>query len=171
MFYNCTNLEYLNIKNIKFNFNINLSYYKDIIYNVPENIVYCINETNSPKLNYLFKNKNCSTNYCLDNWKQKQKIITYINGKYICEIPSIKEIAELTNLISTAITNDATGNINMSETIFLNDFTNNKNSYISYINNKTLTEFELISETSEIIYNSNDSEIIYNCNIIDFYQK
>ena len=82
MFYNCKSLEYLNFINEKEN---SLYFSDDDFYNVPENIVYCINETNSPSLSYVLKNKKCSTKYCLNDWKSKQKQLFLINNKYECE--------------------------------------------------------------------------------------
>ena len=70
MFDNCKNLKYINLKNAIEHTNLYCGYvFKD----VPENIVYCVYEKNAPKLNSILKGKMCSTLYCLDNWKEKQK--------------------------------------------------------------------------------------------------
>ena len=70
MFGFCYNLEYINLENAIENNNLN---YTKMFELIPENIVYCINETNSPKIYSQLKNKTCSINYCLNDWKKNKK--------------------------------------------------------------------------------------------------
>ena len=76
MFYNCKNLQYLNIKNFEQNSNLN---YNEIFYGIPKNLIVCINKTKAPDLYQLIQNLNCGNIYCSDDWYIKQK-------KYITEI-------------------------------------------------------------------------------------
>ena len=51
-----------------------------MFYNISDNIVICINETNN-KIFSQIKNLKCYINYCLDDWKSKQKkLIDGTNG-------------------------------------------------------------------------------------------
>ena len=72
LFYNCTNLEYINFGNFiegKF------SSFQNNFYNIPDNIVYCINnEEKMPSIMGELKNMTCSVNDCSSNWKLVQKI-------------------------------------------------------------------------------------------------
>ena len=63
-----------------------------MFYNVPENIVICINETNNPTiLSKLQENSNCYIIDCSNDWKSKQKKILSNNGSCIdkCENDNI----------------------------------------------------------------------------------
>ena len=73
MFYSCSNLEYINIYSFSFS---KVTSAEKIFTGTPDNIVYCINNDNSNS-EYLktLTNKKCPINYCLDNWKDKQKKI------------------------------------------------------------------------------------------------
>ena len=96
MFQACLNLQYLNLKNLIFNGRIKYGF--DYI---PENLVFCVNETIAPYLYLTLKSIKCSTEFCLDdNWKAKQKRIFKENDKFICEIPTSVAIYK-TNLIDT----------------------------------------------------------------------
>jgi surface protein len=71
MFNSCQKLEYINLKNFDEN---SLSKYDNTFYNVPNNIVICINEANiKNKLLPLIKSKKCYNIDCSDNYKLKQK--------------------------------------------------------------------------------------------------
>ena len=83
-------MEYINLKS----FNLELfeigKYYQiyDMFKGVPENIVYCTNEPNNfTILRNTLKEKKCSVEYCLDNWKEKQRKMVLINNIYECEEP------------------------------------------------------------------------------------
>ena len=75
MFYGCKNLEYINM--LQFTNNINtipslgLIGYKDMFYNVPDNIVICIKSNNDIILNELNQTK-CYNIDCSDSWKLNQ---------------------------------------------------------------------------------------------------
>ena len=82
MFYNCVNLEYINL----INFNESRLYddqiyFKNMFYNVPENVVVCINENiTKNKIFPQIKNKAYYVIDCTDNWKSKQKgVINVLN--------------------------------------------------------------------------------------------
>ena len=80
MFYNCSNLQYINIQNFIENENANFS---NIFYGVPDNIVYCSNnDENKPNIIEILKNKSCVFNDCSNNWKLKRKKI--IDDNNIC---------------------------------------------------------------------------------------
>ena len=90
MFSGCSNLEYINMKNfdeshlstsysdtsgIK-DYGSGNSYFKDIFFGVPDNVVICINKNlNSNKIFPQIQNKNCSIINCLDEWQSEQKKI------------------------------------------------------------------------------------------------
>ena len=78
MFYNCINLEYINLKNfIEYQLNESLSDYENMFYNLPENVVICINENlTEEKILPQIKNLSCHVIDCSNNWKSKQKKIT-----------------------------------------------------------------------------------------------
>ena len=84
MFYDCNNLEYINIKNILNNFNkTKLVLYEDMFYNMPKNVVICINENIiSEKIFLQIKNEKCHVIDCSNDWKLKQKNL--INGTNEC---------------------------------------------------------------------------------------
>ena len=77
MFYGCINLEYINLKNFnEKNIDENITYYKNMFYNIPINAIICINENSTKsKIFPQIKNKNCIVIDCTDDWKSKQKKI------------------------------------------------------------------------------------------------
>ena len=77
MFDHCINLEYINLKNFN---ESKLNYSNDIFYNIPENIVICINE--KEKIFSQIINKSCQAIDCSDVLKSKQKKI--INNTNEC---------------------------------------------------------------------------------------
>ena len=84
MFTNCSNLEYINLKNFDKN---NLDNIGNIFRNVPENIAICINIANNitNKIFSIIKNK-CYKIDCSDDWKNNQKNINEDNECIeICE--------------------------------------------------------------------------------------
>ena len=70
MFDGCTKLEYINLKKAIENKIIN---YNNIFRGIPENIVICLTEENTPILTSLIKNISCYSIICDTDWKQKQK--------------------------------------------------------------------------------------------------
>ena len=72
MFNGCSNLEYINFNNFDEN---SLKYYENMFYNVPENIVISMNESNTQKILNEIKNIACYTLASTDVWKFKQKKI------------------------------------------------------------------------------------------------
>ena len=86
MFWGCSKLEYINLKNFVEKNTLSV---KAIFYNVPINIVICLNE-NSSKISGEIKEKPCYTFDCSDNWNLKQKKI--VNKKGICYDNKNKDI-------------------------------------------------------------------------------
>ena len=81
MFENSTNLEYINMKNFNRN-NLNSIY--NILKNIPNNIVICINEDNNEnKILPQIKNIPCHSIHCSDDWKFKQKKIIQETGECV----------------------------------------------------------------------------------------
>ena len=136
IFQRCYNLEYINFGKMKES-NLSESYISyDIFNDVPENIVYCINETNAPYISSFLQKKICSINYCQENWKKKQKKMYLINGKYECE-----EQTELTSDL-TIINDDSS-------------YAEEEYSYKSEYEEQT----ELIDEEINISDNTNNCQI------------
>ena len=80
MFHSCINLQYINLYNFEEN---GIGYYKSMFSNIQSNFVICIKETdNNKKFLSEIKKKNCSNNYCSDDWRSKQKKL--INGTNEC---------------------------------------------------------------------------------------
>ena len=77
MFSGCRNLIYLNLQNFRENPNLMIS---SILYNIRENIIYCIKEESSPEIHKLFTDKLCSKKDCSSNWREKNEILI----KYSC---------------------------------------------------------------------------------------
>ena len=126
MFRYCINLQYINMKNsIEYN---NL-YYNYIFEYIPENIVYCVNQDKAPNINRILKNKKCSTEYCLDNWKEKQKKMIYQNNEYICEI-SIENTTYIDYIFNTTYINEITDNIDFNFSSDINLITNSTSDII-----------------------------------------
>ena len=75
----CTNLQYINLHNID---GSKSGSYNSMFYNIQPNFVICIKETDNNEILSEIKNKNCSINYCFDDWKSKQKKL--INGTNEC---------------------------------------------------------------------------------------
>ena len=97
MFYNCNNLEYINIKNyiqnnILNNFNqTKLVLYEEMFYNMPNNVVICINENIiSEKIFLQIKNEKYHVIDCSNDWKIKQKNLINNTNKYIENYESIE---------------------------------------------------------------------------------
>ena len=73
MFNGCTNLKYINMKNFnESNLADEQDKYFNIFYNVPEDVVVCINETNNKnKIFPQIAQKKCYIVDCSDEWKAK----------------------------------------------------------------------------------------------------
>ena len=144
MFYNCKNLEYINFINAK---EYNNLYYYNMFDGIPENIVYCINEINAPNISLILKQKKCSTKYCAENWKDKQKQMFLMNNKYQCEA-----ITLTSNYVTDLISNKYLNNITE-----ITDFTSS-NSIIetTYLVNENKSDLNSISENIDISYKRTD---------------
>ena len=91
MFFGCSNLEYINMMNFnEMNISNDSLKYRDIFYNVPENIVVCITKANI--LNKIYpqiNNKSCLIEDCEEDWRLKQRKLDlettelFINGSGI----------------------------------------------------------------------------------------
>ena len=64
MFSGCSQLKYINLKNFIAK---NYLTVENIFFNIPENIVACLNENNH-KILEAFINRSCYTLDCSDNW-------------------------------------------------------------------------------------------------------
>jgi len=78
MFSDCSKLEYINLKNF---IEKNTLTFENIFYNIPNNIVACLNE-NSHKISVALINRSCYTLDCSDYWKINQKKL--VNKTDIC---------------------------------------------------------------------------------------
>ena len=76
MFYNCSQLKYINLKNFIEHNSLNVT---DIFKNITDNIVVCLSG-NSNKIKSLIFDKNCYTIDCSDNLEIKQKKKIYKTG-------------------------------------------------------------------------------------------
>ena len=85
MFAGCVNLEYINLKNFtEIKLNNSEKYYRNMFYNIIENIVICINENiTNRKIFPQIKNKKCHVIDCPLDWKSKQKKIINNNNECI----------------------------------------------------------------------------------------
>ena len=79
MFEDCKNLEYLNMEKAQIKFtSVDLT---NIFKNVPENMVYCINDK---KLISQLNNKDCKVKDCSVNWRQSKKKIIFGSSPIAC---------------------------------------------------------------------------------------
>ena len=81
IFYNCLNLEYINI----FNFNAKKAkYYDNMFFGTSDYLIYCINDyiKDTDGILVQLTSKNCSVKDCSTNWKESKKRI--IEGKNMC---------------------------------------------------------------------------------------
>ena len=80
IFSNCINLEYINLNNFD---ESKLGIHQLMFFNVPENVVICIDEIKNPaKIIPQIKSKSCYTIDCSKDWKYFQK--KFINNTNIC---------------------------------------------------------------------------------------
>ena len=157
VFCNCENLEYINLKS----FNLELFEIRmydqllNMFNGVPENIVYCTDEPfYSTKLRNILKRKKCSVEYCLDNWKEKQKKMILINNTYVCEeqIQITNNINDFNNSVNTIYINDIIENTNL---IYLNNSNTIKESTLTY-NNIIDTTFVINKKVTDTIFVNNE---------------
>jgi len=99
MFDGCINLEYINLKNVAEKQELN---YTNIFRGIPENIVICLIEENTPILTSLIRNLTCPIIYCDDDWKQNQ--IKMINNTEKCS-QSCNELIMMINAIMNVFVN------------------------------------------------------------------
>ena len=77
MFFECYNLIYINFQNA---IELDSLFVNETFNYTPDNIIYCINESSAPKINYLLATKTCSKKDCSLNWREKNKsLIKYSN--------------------------------------------------------------------------------------------
>jgi surface protein len=162
IFYNCTSLNYINF--YLYDESESLELNENILYNIPENIVICVNRDNSiRKLISIINNKICPTIYCGDDWKEHQKII--FENKTCSEEKSNENTYE-TDSKSTYLYNEVSTNIKNSEYQDIVD-TNIKNSEYQDIADTNIknSEYQDIvettyikeTETMDITYNQNEN--------------
>ena len=86
MFYNCDNLEYINLKNFEETGlapDDHLNSVGDMMYNVPSNAVICIDEIITKQIILPEIKKYCRIIDCTNDWKSKQKKLINDNN-YQC---------------------------------------------------------------------------------------
>ena len=169
MFHGSHNLEYINMEKIK---EYNHSNPYDMFDYFPENIVYCINETNAPIISSFLKDKTCSINYCQDNWKEKQKKLYLINGVYVCEEQTelINEVTIInwdtnhTQEFSYKNEQEEQSELTTEITIINNDknYTDEEYSYKNEYNEQTELTDEEITESNDT---NNDENYNNKCHI------
>ena len=142
MFKDCINLEYINFESyIDQNNSVTIN---NILQNIPNNIVICINQNNNiGKLMEMINNKTCPTIYCGNDWKSKKKLISENN---ICI--DDKEIDSSETIISSAEIKEDTNLIKKSEY---------KSTYI--------TEYSIINHKSYFLENNTSIKDTYSNNI------
>ena len=144
LFEGCANLEYINMSNFIENSNADVS---NIFDNVPDNIVYCINdEAAVPKIMSELSKKKYAINDCSKNWKSKKKKIIEENGIYV-------------------------------DNCYYNDIYYYEYKYICYRNcpngTKMLNDKEylcIIDCPDELPYQQNE-ECVDKCNALDFFNE
>ena len=154
MFFNCSKLNYVNIINFKENDWVKLFYIFD---GVPENIVYCVNEENSPAINEILKNKKCSVKFCGNDWENKQKKLYLINNEYECEYNIINDTINSENE-NTEIIYDSNYYIENTELINDNNNCNENDFYQGKCNDCTMNIDKINYNLTNFILPSN----IYN---------
>ena len=73
LFFECSKLEYINISN--FDKNINCNYFNMFLGTMDKLVNYLNNKDSNNKIILQLKSKKCSVEDCLNDWKQKRKII------------------------------------------------------------------------------------------------
>ena len=94
MFSNCSKLEYLNLKNFTF-----LSDNSEIFKYTPENLIICVNESNTKELYSPINLNNCTIISCSDNWKEKRKKINLQNKTCVDSCENIGKLEKNGNCI------------------------------------------------------------------------
>ena len=83
MFYNCKNLKFINLKNF-YQMNQNNESFYEMFGGTSDFLVYCINKRakDTDQIKFQLLSKNCSVEYCSDDWQSKVKKV--LNGKEKC---------------------------------------------------------------------------------------
>ena len=88
IFYNLVSLEYINLENFYTDKKIKSHDYQKLFYNVPDNIVVCMNDENYFRdVNYIVNGlsyKKCLIRDCSENWKLNQKKMIVENDLITC---------------------------------------------------------------------------------------
>ena len=160
MFHGCKYLEYINF----INFNESTQQFGSLSLDniIPKNLVICINESLSPNFYSSLLNRACTTIYCGENWRKKQKI--YIAENNTCmDYPKDIIISD-----STFISNEYTTNDINSQSTYISDYlyTIFINDNINNIYNNIYNNIDYINNTIDNINNTIDNIIITN-NIIN----
>ena len=153
MFYNCKNLEYIKlVKGTENNDLLTVDTFK----NVPENIVFCLNEKFS-KLISLKESKLCSQMNCEDNWRSNQKKIIFDLNKCIEDCNQIYPFEYENKCFKVCpITN------NVKQCKYLGEYaTNYIKQIINNISNVTQIDFiaNTINNETEIILKAKNKQI------------
>ena len=87
IFYNCSKLEYINLKNFEETKN---STKTDMFFNIPKNVVICLDSSKSPNIYNLADNISCVTFSCENNWRKVQKKIDIETSECLNNCSSLK---------------------------------------------------------------------------------
>ena len=159
MFHGCNSLEYINF--YSYIETQNLKSINNILYNVTNNLVICINENNNiPYLLQAINNKLCPTIYCGDDWKLHQKKI--INGVCVEDSEPI-ETTIVINPETTSKANNELTDIVVTEKI-------KETSHLNLIITTSITlTTQLKRESIDTTYNKNKQTldtIIYETTVL-----
>ena len=148
MFSDCYSLEYINLKSFN---EKNLVGFLSMFYNVPNNIVICINENiTNQKIFPQIKNKTCSIIDCTDNWKSKQKKLIS-NKDNECIEKCINN-----SLYKYEYNGKCYGNCTY------NYYLNNENNYYCTINSSCPNEYPILNEKTHECIKTDIMKIIDN---------
>ena len=159
IFSGCKNLRFINFTNFQESDN---SRFTNMFDNIPENIVYCLNEKSL--LYSLFSQKNCSLLDCTDNWQENQKKKIIFNSNIcvdncddyplydynnMCYSITDKNCPKEFNFISTS-SNECVINCNYPDILNKKCISINSNNTINLNNTNNIQEILLETLKNEI---------------------
>ena len=151
MFHNCINLQYINLENAIESNALNTNNALEFI---PNNIIYCINEENTPKINELFKEKKNSRKDCSIDWKNNSLNNIYLNNFFLEKYNINNSNIENREIIGQSIINDIMDG--SMDSLLSNIINNNKN----YIIKEEKQIYQITSLTNQKKYSDDDITIV-----------
>ena len=151
MFHNCINLQYINLENAIESKALNTNNALEFI---PNNIIYCINEENTPKINELFKEKKNSRKDCSIDWKNNSLNNIYLNNFFLEKYNINNSNIENREIIGQSIINDIMDG--SMDSLLSNIINNNKN----YIIKEGKQIYQITSLTNQKKYSDDDITIV-----------